>query len=172
MKTVVILAHPNIANSHINKVWTGALSQAHPEVHIHDIYALYPNWNIDVQAEQTLLEQADRVILEFPFQWYNMPPLLKKWLDDVFAYGWCYGEGGDKLAGKEIGVAVSTAGVEDVYNDSVYGTIGDLLRPIESTAKFVGAKYLSHHVFHGAFAPDVDERLAKDIDNYLGFVTK
>ena len=101
-----------------------------------------------------------------------MTPLLKKWLDDVFEYGWSYGEGGDKLAAKEIGVVVSTAGVEDVYIDDIYGTIRQLLRPIESTIKFVGARYLGHHVLHAAFAPDIEVRLAKDIDCYIRFVTK
>ena len=172
MKTIVILAHPNIEQSRINKTWTVALSKSHPVVEIHNIYELYPDWKIDVKTEQKLLEEADRIVLEFPFQWYNVTPLLKKWLDDVFEYGWSYGEGGDKLAGKEIGVAVSTAGVEDVYIDDIYGTIGQLLLPIKSTAKFVGARYFGHHVLHGAFAPDIEGRLAKDIDCYIRFVTK
>lgn len=171
MKTVVILAHPNIGNSRINKTWTEALSQAHPEIEVHNIYALYPDWKIDVKAEQNLLVQADRIILEFPFQWYNMPPLLKKWLDDVFEFGWCYG-GGDKLAGKEIGIVVSTAALEEVYRSDVFGTVDQLLLPLESTIKYVGAKYMSHHVFHGAFTPDVADRLAKDLDSYISFVAK
>ncbi len=172
MKTIVILAHPNIEQSHINKSWTEALAKSHPEVKIHNIYAAYPNFAIDVQAEQKLLEESDRIILEYPFQWYSVTPLLKKWLDDVFLQGWCYGEGGNKLAGKEIGVAVSTAGLEEVYKEEMYGTVSQILKPLESTVKFVGAKYISHHVFHGAYTEDVNERLANDIESYIHFVVK
>lgn len=172
MKTIVILAHPNIEQSNINKSWIDALAKSNPEISIHNIYKIYPDWVIDVPAEQALLAQYDRIILQYPFQWYNMPPLLKKWLDDVFLQGWAYGQGGDNLAGKEIGVVISTAGISDVYNDSVFGSVSALLKPIESTAKFVGAKYISHHVFHGAYNPDVKDRLPLNIEEYIKFVTK
>lgn len=172
MKTIIILAHPNIEQSHINKSWIEALSRSNPEVKIHNIYKTYPDWNIDAAAEQALLEQYDRVILQYPYQWYSVTPLLKKWLDDVFLQGWCYGENGNKLTGKEIGVAVSTAGVEDAYAEEVYGTMDQLLRPIESTAKFVGAKYISYHTMHGAYTPDVNDRLPQNIEQYIQFVTK
>ena len=101
MKTIIILAHPNIEQSHINKSWIEALAKNNPEVHVHNIYKAYPDWNIDVASEQALLLGYDRVIFQYPFQWYNMPPLLKKWLDDVFLQGWAYGNGGENLQGKE-----------------------------------------------------------------------
>lgn len=172
MKTIVILAHPNIEQSHINKLWIEALSQKNPDVDVHDIYKTYPDWIIDVPAEQALLLNYDRIIFQYPVQWYNMPPLLKKWLDDVLLQGWAYGNGGDKLADKEIGIAVSTAGIDEAYSESVIGTVAQLLKPMESTAKFIGAKYISHHVFHGAYTPDVNERLPKNIEEYIHFITK
>lgn len=30
---------------------------------------------------------------------------MKRWLDEVMTFGWAYGQGGDKLAGKELGIA-------------------------------------------------------------------
>ena len=172
MKTIVILAHPNIAQSYINKSWIEALNTTNPEIRVHDLYKKYTDWKIDVLAEQALLVEYDRIIFQYPFQWYNMPPLLKKWLDEVFLQGWAYGQGGKNLIGKEIGVVVSTAGINDVYNESVYGTIGQLLKPMESTAKFVGAKYIGHHAFLGAYTSDAGERLEKDTDIYKGFITQ
>ncbi|WP_321332374.1 NAD(P)H-dependent oxidoreductase [uncultured Bacteroides sp.] len=173
MKTIIILAHPNIEQSHINKSWIEALKASNPEIKIHDIYKTYPDWNIDAVAEQTLLEQYDRIILEYPIQWYNMTPLLKKWLDDVFLMGWCYGSG-DKLKGKEIGLAVSTAGIEEAYTDSDngFGTMEQLLKSVASTVKFVGGKYISHHIFHGAYQPDVNDRLPENIKQYISFITQ
>ena len=172
MKTIIILAHPNIEQSYINKSWLEALSKTNPEIEIHDLYKKYPDWKIDVAAEQALLIGYDKIVFQYPFQWYNMPPLLKKWLDDVFLQGWAYGQGGENLIGKEIGVAVSTAGIEDVYTDSAFGTIEQLLKPMASTAKFVGAKYIGSHAFLGAYTPDAAERLAKDLDVYTRFIAK
>ncbi|WP_321479931.1 NAD(P)H-dependent oxidoreductase [uncultured Bacteroides sp.] len=174
MKTIIILAHPNIEHSHINKSWIEALKISNPEIKIHDIYKTYPDWNINAEAEQKLLEQYDRIILEYPIQWYSMTPLLKKWLDDVFLMGWCYGENGNKLKGKEIGVAVSTAGVEEAYTDSDngFGTLEQLLKPVASTVKFVGGKYISYHTLHGAYQPDVNEKLSENIKQYIRFITQ
>lgn len=172
MKTIIILAHPDITHSNISKTWITSLNEKNPEIKVHNIYELYPDWQIDTVAEQALLEEYDRVIFQYPLFWYNMPPLLKKWLDEVFAYGWAYGSTGDKLAGKEFGLAVTTGGIEDVYQESVYGTISQLLQPMISTAKFVNAKYIGQHIFYGALAPDVDSRLAINTAQYIDFVTK
>lgn len=172
MKTIIILAHPNIEQSYVNKSWIEALSKTNPEIVIHDLYKKYPDWKIDVAAEQALLVNYDRIIFQYPFQWYNMPPLLKKWLDDVFLQGWAYGEGGEHLTGKEFGVAVSTAGIKDVYTESGFGTIAQLLKPMASTAKFVGAKYIGQHAFLGAYTPDANDRLQINQKEYIEFVTK
>lgn len=172
MKTIIILAHPHIGQSYVNKSRIEALSKSNPEVKVHDLYQTYPDWNIDVAAEQALLIQYDRIIFQYPFHWYNMPPLLKKWLDEVFLQGWAYGQGGENLAGKEIGVAISTAGISDVYTNDGFGTIDQLLKPMASTAKFVGAKYIGSHAFLGAYTPDAAERLANDLKEYTQFITQ
>lgn len=59
-----------------------------PDVTIHQLYETYPDWNIDVVREQSLLLEHDRIVLQFLFYWYSSPPLLKKWFDDVLMYGW------------------------------------------------------------------------------------
>lgn len=172
MKTIIILAHPNVGQSHINKTWVEALAKTNPDIDVHDLYKTYPDEKIDVAAEQALLIGYDRIIFQYPLQWYNMPSLLKKWFDEVFLMGWAYGQGGENLNGKEFGVVISTAGLDEVYKESVFGTIEQLLKPIESTTKFVGAKYIGYHVFHGAYAPDANDRLAEDETKYISFITK
>lgn len=172
MKTIIILAHPNIEQSYVNKSWIEALNKTNSEIEIHDLYKKYPDWKIDVANEQAILVGYDRIIFQYPFQWYNMPPLLKKWIDEVFLQGWAYGQGGENLVGKEIGVAISTAGVNDVYTESVFGTIEQLLKPMASMAKFIGAKYIGQHAFLGAYTPDAAERLTKDEVVYTDFITR
>lgn len=172
MKTIIILAHPNIEQSIINKTWIEALAKSNPEVTVHDIYKAYPDWNIDVIAEQVELEKYDRIVFQYPLYWYAIPPLLKKWLDEVFAYGWAYGSAGGVLEGKDIRLAVSTGGVEEAYTESSYGTMAQILKPMESTAHFVKAKYGSFHVFHGALSPDAKDRLSANVKEYIDFVSK
>lgn len=170
MKTIIILAHPNIEQSVVNKTWIEALAKSNPEIKVHNIYQKYPNWNIDVSAEQALLEQYDRIIFQYPLQWYSVTPLLKKWLDDVLAYGWAYGGDQYKLAGKKIGAAISTGGVESAYTKDGYGTIDEFAKPIEATARFVKAEYDSLHVFHGSLSPDAKERLTENVNKYLEYI--
>lgn len=101
-KTLVVVTHPNIEQSHVNKSWVEAL-KAHPELYtVHEIYKLYPDGKIDVAAEQKLLESYDNIVLQFPMYWYSSPALLKQWQDDVLAYGWAYGSKGNALKGKKL----------------------------------------------------------------------
>ena len=54
--------------------------------------------NLD-DADAALLAQARLLVWLHPVHWYSMPPLLKLWLDEVFAFGWAYGPGGRALRG-------------------------------------------------------------------------
>lgn len=76
------------------------------------MYKVYPDGNIDVETEQKLVESHGNLVLQFPIHWFNCPPLLKKWLDDVLAYGWAYGSnGGDKFKNRKVALGV-TAGIK------------------------------------------------------------
>jgi len=168
-KTLVILAHPKLAGSQINAAWRARLEEAASSVVIRNIYELYPDWNIDVAAEQALLESHERIFLQFPLYWYSMPPLLKKWLDDVLAYGWAYGPGGNRLAHKEIGLVVSTGSPEAAYRaDGRLGhTLDELLRPLEQTARFVGARYLPVFALQGANHVIPADQLRRSANDYI-----
>lgn len=76
---------------------------------VHDLYGTYPNFTIDVEKEQQLLLELERIVFQFPMYWYSSPALLKQWEDDVLALGWAYGTGGTKSYGKELLLAISTA---------------------------------------------------------------
>lgn len=116
MTTLVILAHPHMEESVVNKIFIDELKKENnDDIIIHDLYETYPDFNIDIKAEQKLLLKADRVVLQAPVYWYNITPLLKKWLDDVYQYGWAYGPGADKLKGKSFGLVVTAGGTEEKY---------------------------------------------------------
>lgn len=65
MKTVVILVHPNLSQSKVNATLAKGAERL-PNVEVRDLYALYPDGKIDVAAEQATLEQAERIVLQFP----------------------------------------------------------------------------------------------------------
>lgn len=74
MKTMVIAAHPNLNNSRANQALLLQL-RSNADIYLHDLYQEYPNWNINVEKEQQLLLQYDRIVFQFPFYWYSCPPL-------------------------------------------------------------------------------------------------
>ena len=44
----------------------------------------------DVLEQQRFIEESDAIFLVFPIWWYQMPAMLKGWLDRVWSAGWCY----------------------------------------------------------------------------------
>ncbi|MFC4808196.1 NAD(P)H-dependent oxidoreductase [Paenibacillus sp. GCM10023250] len=168
MKTLVIITHPNMETSRVNKAWRDEL-QKHGEITVHELYAAYPDEKIDVAREQKLIEAHDRIIFQYPLYWYSSPPLLKKWFDDVLQYGWAYGTpDASKTAGKEIGVAISTYGTEASYQPSGFNrfTLQELLRPVEALAHFISADYLPHFSLSDV-SNLTDERLAQSRLDYI-----
>lgn len=175
MKTLVILAHPHMGQSVVNKAWINSLPKDKSVIDVHDLYETYPDWQIDVVAEQQLLEQHDRIVFQFPIFWFNMPPLLKKWMDEVLAYGWCYGPDGNKMEGKEIGAVVSVGGPAAFYQmggQNLY-TLDRYLSFLEGTANFIRAKHLPCHAFYGAETGEATEdALMENAKKYLDYLSK
>lgn len=169
MKTLIIVAHPDLASSRINQAWVQEM-QRHDHITVHNLYRQYPSGNIDVGHEQLLLEQHDRIIFQFPLYWYSTPPLLKWWFDTVLQAGFAYGPG-SKLHGKQIGAAVSTYGTAESYCSSGANrfTIEELLRPLEALTRYVGADYLSPYSLHDA-SHVTEEQLEQSRLHYLLYV--
>ncbi len=77
-QVLVISGHPNLDASNTNKVILNQLSDHFADIEVRQLDRLYPNYQIDVEAEQAALVKADVVVLQFPFYWYSIPALLKK----------------------------------------------------------------------------------------------
>lgn len=166
MKVLVVAAHPDLNKSRVNKRWMEALRSA--PVTINSIYQEYPDGNIDVEREQKLLSEHDRIVLQFPFYWYSVPYLLKRWFEEVLAFGWAYGPGGVRLQGKELVVAVSVGGPGESYQAGGYNnySISELLKPLQATSSLIGANYLPVFKLHGAVIAK-EEEIARSADAYL-----
>lgn len=167
MKTLIVVAHPDLSQSRINQAWTERLKRL-PDTTVHELYRTYPDRRIDAGREQALLDGHDRIIFQYPLFWYSTPPLLKQWFDEVLEPGWAFGPGGEHLKGKEIGIAISTAGTEASYQPGGYNlfTIRDIAKPVEALANYVGARYLPPFALHDARHVTA-ERLAESEDAYV-----
>lgn len=164
----IIVAHPDLENSIVNKRWLEELRK-YPDLYtIHELYNLYPDWNIDVIKEQKLIETHKKIVLQFPVYWFSCPPLLKKWLDDVFTYGWAYGsQSGYKVKDKSIALAVTAAIREQDYAPAgrYKYSLEEILRPFEITANYVKAQYRPLYAFYGTeYEPSGDD-VKQDIEH-------
>lgn len=169
MQTTVLVFHPYLKQgSRVNLALAQAAKNAN--IMVRDMYSLYPNRAIDVQAEQKILADADRIILQFPMFWYSSPSLLKQWEDQVLEHGWAYGSHGDALHGKELVIAVSPGAVRSKYDSNGFKyTVTDLLRPFQATSNLIGTKYIKPFITYGASSlsdNDIQQR-ATEYAKYL-----
>lgn len=152
MKTLIIVIHPNISESDMNKKWVEELHKFPEKYTVHQLHEHYPDGNIDVLAEQSLIEAHDRIIFQFPYYWFNCPSLFKKWLDEVLTHGWAYGsKSGYRMKGKKVALAISL-GVEDeeLRSSGKYKyTLEELTRPFELSFEYVKADYQVPFAFYG-----------------------
>ena len=154
---LVIAAHPQLEHSRVTRRLIAAAGAAAEtagsgRVAVHDLYARYPDYFIDVAAEQSALQAARLVVWLYPVQWYAMPALMKLWLDEVFAFGWAYGPGGHALRGKDLWLVASTGGTEASYRPNGHNRyfFDAFLHPCEQTAALCGLRWLPPLVLHGA----------------------
>ena len=180
MKTVVIFAHSDVKNRSIANSLIINKLEAVEGLEIRDLYGLYPDFKIDVEAEQQALMDADVIIFQYPFHWYNMPGLLKEWIDRVFVRGFAYGPD-RKLVGKQFLVSTTIGGPEESYQKGGHNnfTVNELLKPLEQAAYFTGMQFNPPVVSHSmVFIPggenrreDIEQRAVDHADRLIEFLS-
>ena len=90
MKPLVLFAHPRLSSSVVQKAMLAAIAGL-DGITVHDLYAAYPDFQIDVDREHGLLLAHDVIIFQHPFYWYSSPAIIKERLDIVLEYGWANG---------------------------------------------------------------------------------
>lgn len=181
MKTLIIVSHPDISKSVVNKRLVEEL-QKYPENYtVHNLTTTYPDGKIAVEKEQRLIEEHENLVFQFPVFWFSCPAILKQWFDDVLTHGWAYGrKSGDKLTNRKVALAV-TAGIrkEDYNEKGRYRyTLEQLLTPFETTLRhYCHADYRSFFAFYGAETvpgeeyASTSEELEKGAKDYLNFLS-
>lgn len=148
---LVLAAHPNWRDSRVNRRLLAAAREV-ARVQVRDLYASYPDYDVDVAAEQESAGAAKLIVLLHPIQWYSMPALQKLWLDEVLTYGWAYGPGGSALQGKDLWLVATTGSPQSSYHPGSYNRyfFDAFLPPYEQTAALCGMRFLPPMVLHGA----------------------
>lgn len=148
-KVLCLFAHPNMQRSRANRRIIESI-QGLPNVTFHPLYELYPEYYIDVKKEQELLLAHDALVVQHPFYWYSMPPLLKLWFDCVLEYDWAYGPAGKALAGKDFLLSITAGGPLDSYAPEGYNKfpVSAFFPPYEQTARLCGMKWHEPSVLH------------------------
>ena len=163
---VLAYAHPHHARSRANRALLDAAASV-PGLQVRHLYDLYPDFDIDVDAERAALAAADVIVLQHPVYWYSLSALAKLWLDTVFVHGWAYGEGGTALVGKRFLWAATTGGDHATYSaEGAHRHPFDVfVAPMRQTAHYCGMRWEPPFILHGAHVID-DAALAAQAAHY------
>ena len=139
---LIISGHPDLKNSVANATILEHIQSALPQTEIRKLDSLYPDYRIDVAAEQAALARADIIVWQFPFSWYSLPGLMKHWLDQVFTHGFAHGAQG-KLGGKKLLLSFTTGAPAALYQEDGYfgHTIEQYLPPFATLATLCNLDY-------------------------------
>lgn len=155
-KTLILLFHPDLAHSKANVVLAAAAAKL-PAVEVVDMQAFYPDGidlSKDGEREALRLLECDRIVLQFPIQWYSTPPLLKAWQDAVLTrmFYIAYESEGRMLEGTPLMVAATAGNVPDAYRTGGRNmfTMDALFAPLQATAHRCGLPWAEPFVLYQA----------------------
>ena len=147
---LILFAHPALKRSRVNAALRRAV-EGEAGITVHDLYASYPDFLIDVPREQALCLAHEVIVLQHPFYWYSVPAIAKEWLDLVLEHGWAYGKSGQALQGKIFFQALTAGGDALAYSatGSNRYTIGELTLPLRATANLCRMRWLPPYAVLG-----------------------
>ena len=169
-KVLLLYAHPESPDSVANRV---LLQQAQQLEHVtvHDLYAHYPDFFIDIHREQQLLREHKVIVFQHPLYTYSCPALLKEWMDRVLARGFASGAGGNELRGKYWRSVVTTGEPEGAYKAGGYNRypMSDIMRPFELTSAMCHMHWMTPVIIYWARRqkPDVLQSHAEAYGEWL-----
>jgi putative NADPH-quinone reductase len=177
MKILVILSHPNLESSIANKTIIEHIEKTIPktDLEVRHLESLYPDYKIDVKAEQTALLNADFLIFQHPLYWYSTPSILKKYFDDVMTWGFAYGTGGDKLKGKYFLQSITLGGSKEAFTPLGYNrfSVEDILKPIQQSIYHIQMIYnLPLYSYRNTYVPEIFNSKSEIKENAIAHAEK
>ena len=166
-KILVLFAHPRYEKSRTNKALLGAL-QGQDGITVHDLYELYPDFNVDTAREQELLMAHQIIVWHYPLFLYGAPAMVKQWMDLVLEHGWAHGAGGNNLEDKQVCATITSGGSRESYSHSGFNrhTMPELLFPLRQAAHLCRMTWLPPFAVQGTYRL-TDDMLADHGKQYL-----
>jgi glutathione-regulated potassium-efflux system ancillary protein KefF len=154
-KATILFSHPYPRRSRAGRRLLSEVSDL-PFVSVRSLYDLYPDFAVDVEAEQRALLETDLVVWQSPFYWYGAPALLSLWFEKVLTRGWAYGTGGTQVRGKRVLWVTTTGAPLGAYREgAMHGHPFEAFVPaMQQTATFCGMRWEPPLVLHGAHLGD------------------
>ncbi len=155
-KTLILLFHPDLTRSRANAAMARAAA-ALPGVEVVDMTAACPE-GLDLfrdgEREAARLLAADRIVLQFPVQWYSTPSLLKAWQDAVLTrmFYIAYEAEGRRLEGRPLMIAATAGNTAEAYTAGGRNLfpMAELLAPLRATAHRCGFGWAEPFVLYQA----------------------
>ena len=154
-KILIVSGHPDLNDSFANKTLLEETRNLLPEAEFVYLDKLYPDFRIDVQAEQERLLRADIIVLQYPLFWYSAPSLLHRWMEQTFTHGFSHGRTGDKLHGKQLVLSFTSGEPEEMYryDGPQHYPIDDFLPAYKQIANLCGMEWCGYVYSGGCRMP-------------------
>lgn len=166
-RLLILYAHPRPDRSEVNAALAG-VARAIEGVEVVDLYGEYPDFDIDIDREQSRLGEAGSIVFQHPVYWYSSPALLKEWQDLVLEHGFAYGSDGTALAGKPLLQIATCGSARDAYqpDGKYHNKLRTIFSPFEQTARFCGMRYLAPFGIFSAEDAVEEDRLETILSDY------
>ncbi|MBD8146283.1 glutathione-regulated potassium-efflux system ancillary protein KefG [Pantoea agglomerans] len=169
-RVLLLYAHPESQDSIANRILLQP-AQVLEHVTVHDLYATYPDFFIDIHHEQQLLREHDVIIFQHPLYTYSCPALLKEWLDRVLSRGFANGVDGNALEGKYWRSVVTTGEPESAFRHQGLNrySLNDIMRPFELTAQMCRMHWMPPMIVYWARrqSPELMKNYARAYGDWL-----
>ena len=146
-KTLIIMSHPDVDQSTSQQFLLAAVKgEEQIQIrHLESILAKQEDNHFDKTIERAFLQEADKIIFQFPLYWYQCPSVMKQWMDEVLTLNLS-----QKDTKKEFGIVVTVGVKKDRYTagGSVGFGIEELLRPYQAFANQLGWNYQTPFVIY------------------------
>ena len=146
-KTLIIMSDPDVDQSTSQQFLLAAVKgEEQIQIrHLESILAKQEDNYFDKTIERAFLQEADKIIFQFPLYWYQCPSVMKQWMDEVLTLNLS-----QKDTKKEFGIVVTVGAKKDRYTagGSVGFGIEELLRPYQALANQLGWNYQTPFVIY------------------------
>ncbi|MDR3021522.1 MAG: NAD(P)H-dependent oxidoreductase [Clostridiales bacterium] len=175
MNNLVIFGHPNLDHSMINSAWLKHLQNKNDKnTTIHVLCKAMKDGKFDVDAERKLILQHKKILVVYPFYWYNHPSFLQRWLEEVWSdKDLAFVESLRKVEDKQLMIAVTAAAEQARFNisNTGYFPFDFHISSWAAMANYIGYKFLPSYSIFEVYSKTPQQHLQACDEMWNQFLT-